>query len=211
VIFLFIHSQAKIKNASEYTFLRGTGSVYVDGSFISRTEVPPVSPEESFDCPLGLDPSIRVLYPPLAKKYAQSGFYSKTGHHIFSQHITIHNTKSTNVENIRILDQFPVSEDAQIQVKQVSPTLSAPVGSTSGGSGTSLNAIEIAKKPVQVSKGISVLWDGADEPDVDVEALGKSGKFAWVCSVQAQAKVNLLLQFEVVAPPKTDVVGLVMA
>lgn len=45
--------QAKIKNASEYTLLSGQASIYVNGSFIARTDVPPVSPEESFDCPLG--------------------------------------------------------------------------------------------------------------------------------------------------------------
>jgi hypothetical protein len=49
--------QANIKNASEYTLLRGTGSVYVDGSFISRSAVPAVSPGESFDCPLGYVPN----------------------------------------------------------------------------------------------------------------------------------------------------------
>lgn len=51
------HLKAKIKNASEYTLLRGSASVYVDGSFISRSEVPPSSPGESFDCPLGCDHS----------------------------------------------------------------------------------------------------------------------------------------------------------
>ena len=45
--------QAKVKNESEYTFLSGIASVYVDGSFISRSDVPAVSPQESFDCPLG--------------------------------------------------------------------------------------------------------------------------------------------------------------
>ena len=45
--------QAKVRNASEYTLLLGNGSVYVDGSFISRSVVPAVSPGESFDCSLG--------------------------------------------------------------------------------------------------------------------------------------------------------------
>ena len=45
--------QAKVKNESEYTFLSGIASVYVDGSFISRSDIPAVSPQESFDCPLG--------------------------------------------------------------------------------------------------------------------------------------------------------------
>lgn len=31
-------------------------STYVDGSFISKLDIPLVSPEESFDCPLGYVP-----------------------------------------------------------------------------------------------------------------------------------------------------------
>lgn len=46
-------NKAKIENTSQYTFLCGLASVYVDGSFISRSDVPAVSPQESFDCPLG--------------------------------------------------------------------------------------------------------------------------------------------------------------
>ncbi len=47
------HLNARIKNTSEYTLLPGRASIYVDGSFISRTSLKAVSPEEAFDCPLG--------------------------------------------------------------------------------------------------------------------------------------------------------------
>lgn len=40
-------------NGSDYNFLAGTASVYVDGSFIARTSLPAVSAQEKFDCPLG--------------------------------------------------------------------------------------------------------------------------------------------------------------
>jgi len=48
-----VHLQAKIKNSSEYTFLPGESNVYVDQSFIARSDVPAVSPQEVFECPLG--------------------------------------------------------------------------------------------------------------------------------------------------------------
>ena len=48
-----VHLQAAIKNSSEYTFLWGECNVYVDQSFIARSEVPAVSPQEVFECPLG--------------------------------------------------------------------------------------------------------------------------------------------------------------
>ncbi|KAF5369113.1 hypothetical protein D9615_010435 [Tricholomella constricta] len=202
------HLSAKIKNASQYTLLRGTGSVYVDGSFISRSEVPPVSPDESFDCPLGLDPSIRVTYPPRTKKLSQSGFYTKTATHVFTQHVTVFNTKPTPAEGVRIVEQVPVSEDAQIHVTLVSPAL-ARDGSSSGGGGGSGG--KEGARMVTVAKGVSAMWEGAEgaEPDLDLDsALGRNGKFCWVCTVPPQGKINLVLQWEVAAPARTEVVGL---
>lgn len=100
--------------------------MYVNGSFISRSDVrhvPFVSLEESFDCPLGYVRSsytyvpftvmsIRMMYHPRSKKVSQSGFYTKTTNHVFSQWITISSSKKLPIENVRIIDKAPVSEDS---------------------------------------------------------------------------------------------------
>ncbi|KAF8074584.1 hypothetical protein FPV67DRAFT_1665343 [Lyophyllum atratum] len=127
--------QEKIKNASQYTRLSGTGSVYFDGSFISRYKVPAVGPDESFDCPLGLGPSICVTYHPQTKKQSKNGFYTKTTIHIFLQHITVFNTKTSPIEGVRIL--------GHIQCRRTSAEPSSPV-------------LEGTRKPVAVGKGITV-------------------------------------------------------
>ncbi|KIL61351.1 hypothetical protein M378DRAFT_82562, partial [Amanita muscaria Koide BX008] len=105
---------AKIKNASNYTLLSGVGSIYVDESFISKSSVPSVSPGESFDCALGLDPAIRVTYHPVSRKTSQTGFYSKSNVNSYSQRISISNTKSITITDLRIVDQIPVSADETI-------------------------------------------------------------------------------------------------
>jgi len=192
------HLNAKIKNASEYTFLNGQSSIYVDGSFISKSEVPLVSPEESFDCPLGVDPSIRVTYHPRSKKVSQSGFYTKTANHVFSQRITISNTKTHPIENLKIIDQAPVSEDSDITVNLVSPALKLP------GEWVEPKGFP----PLKVAPGVVAQWHGADEEGVQVEALGRDGKLDWVCAVPAQEKIGLVLQWEVMAPVKTTIMGL---
>jgi hypothetical protein len=48
-------------NTSPYTFLSGQSSVNVDGNIISKSDVPLVGPEESFDCPLKYVHSTRTF------------------------------------------------------------------------------------------------------------------------------------------------------
>ncbi|KAJ2920586.1 hypothetical protein H1R20_g16507, partial [Candolleomyces eurysporus] len=117
---------AKIQNASEYALLEGPANVYVDGSFIARSTIPAVNPEEKFECALGIYPAIRITYHPLAKKLSQSGLLSKSKVYSYTRRFTIHNTKNSTVEGVKIIDQIPVSEDATITVKLHSPALQLP-------------------------------------------------------------------------------------
>ncbi|EAU80878.2 hypothetical protein CC1G_03054 [Coprinopsis cinerea okayama7 len=212
-------TKAVVKNTSGYTLLQGPASVYVDGSFISRSNVPPVSPDETFDCPLGLDPSIRITYPALAKKTAQSGFMSKSRVYNYTQRIILHNTKSSAVTNVKIIDQIPVSEDSTIAVKLLSPSLHLPDKSTGAGNAASKlipgqtveNKLGVkVPAPVSVAKGVTAQWEGVDEvgSEADLDDLGGDGKLAWNCTIPAQGKLNLTLQWEVSAPLKTPISGL---
>ena len=47
------YPQANIKNSSNYASLSGISDVYVDQSFIARSDIPNVSPQATFHCPLG--------------------------------------------------------------------------------------------------------------------------------------------------------------
>ncbi|KAL0567781.1 hypothetical protein V5O48_014218 [Marasmius crinis-equi] len=123
-----VHLKAKIKINFEFALQAGTTSVYVDGSFISKSDMPAVSPQESFDCPLGLDQSVRITYHPVSKKSTTSGLYSKSTSYVYIQRLTVHNTKTIDVPFIKIVDQIPVSEDSAINVKLVSPGLKLPGG-----------------------------------------------------------------------------------
>ncbi|KAJ7119756.1 hypothetical protein C8R44DRAFT_672693 [Mycena epipterygia] len=199
------HLNARIINASEYTLLNGTASVYVDGSFISRSNVPAVSPQESFDCPLGLDPSIRITYHPVIKKLSQSGFYNKSANYVFSQRITVFNTKSITVERLKIVDQIPTSQNSQIEVNLVNPALSLP----SDVGASSVKGSAKTPQVLDVAKGVVAQWDGVDEPDCEVESLGLDRKLNWICAVPSQGKLNLALEWEVtVSPASAQVIGL---
>ena len=192
--------------------MTGQSSVNVDGRVISKSDVPLVGPGESFDCPLkyvhstnyryayfnlltlpSVDPSIQVIYHPRSKKVFQSGICTKTTNHMFTQPITIANTKKQPIENLKIIDQIPVSEDSKITVKLIRPALDVP-GKGLGSIGTGESRV---LPPVSVAPGVVAQWHGADEEGVEVEALGRDGKLNWVCAVPAQEKIGLVLQWEV--------------
>lgn len=71
----------------------------------------------------------------------------------------------------------------------------------------SLKVAVVIPSQVTVSDGVVAFWKGADEPGCDLDALPKDGKLDWVCSMPAQGKLNLVLQWEVTTPLKADVLG----
>ncbi|TFK38940.1 hypothetical protein BDQ12DRAFT_745564 [Crucibulum laeve] len=199
------HVNARIVNISEYTLLPGRASVYIDGSFVSRSEIPMVNPEENFDCSIGIDPSVRITYHPCIKKGSRSGYFAKTNSQSYLQKITVFNAKVIPLQNLKIIDQVPISEDSTINVKLVSPALTIPVGFPA----TKAKS-EITKQvpfPLQVAEGVEAQWEMVEETE-DVDSIGKDGKFSWNCSIAAQSKISLQLHWEVTAPTETTVYGL---
>ncbi|KAF8999144.1 hypothetical protein BDQ17DRAFT_1361423 [Cyathus striatus] len=190
---------AVIQNNSEYPLLKGAANIYVDGSFVARSEIPYVSPRERFNCTLGVDPSIRVVYHPRDKIRSQTGFYSKSNNHTFTQRISLVNTKSCAVANIKVVDHIPVSEESTIAVKLLSPALSQIDPASEK------NKVDMSKS-VEVGRGIVAQWEQDDDDDID--KLGTDGKLSWVFSIPAQGKVDLMLSWEVVAPADKSVKGL---
>jgi Domain of unknown function (DUF4139) len=174
-----------------------------------------------------LDPAIKVTYHPQTKKHSQSGLINKTDVYLYTQRITVHNTKNIDVSNVKLLDHIPISEDVNVNVKLISPALQLP-GSTDGGStrsgkgfllGSSKSGDKSAstsgtsKKipaPVKVSDEVMAKWDDGNEEEenIDVGSLGKDGKLNFVCALPAQGKTNITMQWEVTAPAKSKIYGL---
>jgi hypothetical protein len=70
---------------------------------------------------LSVDPSIRITYHRVTKKLSQSGFYTKSANYVFSQRITIFNTKSITIDCLKITDQIPTLQNAQIELSSSTP------------------------------------------------------------------------------------------
>jgi hypothetical protein len=160
----------------------------------------------------------------LSKKTTiQTGFMTKPQRvQSFTQRVTVQNTKASALTKLKVIDQVPISEEAGILVKVVSPALTIVSPTTSDGASIASTSskekaarpLSVAPKAVSIGHDIVAQWEGLEDVIVG-EGLGKDvssiadGKFAWVCSnIAPQAKINLVLQWEVSAPTSTDVYGL---
>ena len=114
------------------------------------------------------------------------------------------NTKPNPVASLKVLDQFPVSEDSTITVNLTAPPLVLPTPNKKG----VFKVPEAVKISEAAGAKVKVQWDGADDLDADPSLLGREGKLGWVCEVPAQQKVVLALAWEVVCPYGTDIMGL---
>ncbi len=168
---------------------------------------------------ISLDPAVRISYHPCVEKSSQSGLINKTTTKIFTQRVTITNTKPTPIDTLKVINGIPVSKDARITVKLKNPELSFPSLSTTiqrtmsgtgsirssivGSSGSSRDEVGKTKNrrlSTKVSSNPSVLahWHGADDESVQVDALGQDGRINWVVSGLGSTEVvNLVLAWEV--------------
>ncbi|CAE6417179.1 unnamed protein product [Rhizoctonia solani] len=187
----------KVVNTSEFTLLHGEASVFMDNNFVSKSQIEFVLPKDSFKVSLGVDSGLRVTYPPakVLNRTSQSGFAfmskEKQSVSTHSQRIIIRNSRTSPVSALRVLDHIPVSTDAQIVVKVVSPRgLESPIVGTSP---TSLESGSTQEKPWnEVQKGVKARWATSD--------IGGEGAVEWSCDIAPSNEIELELAWEVSAP-----------
>ncbi|KAJ3849109.1 hypothetical protein EV368DRAFT_47976 [Lentinula lateritia] len=197
-----VHLNAKIKNVSEYALISGKASVYVDGTFIARTDVPASGPDETFDCSLGLDSSIKITYHPLSSKITHRTPFTGTTTTLYSQRITVVNTKRGSIDAMKILDRIPVSEDERIKVKVLKPTEleQSKLAMIFDGK---IGRAPVTSRRTPVMR-IVAQWDGAE---TNTEHLRSDGKMNWLLyDIAPQGTVKLVLEWEVSAASSLEVV-----
>ena len=192
--------KARLRNASKLSLLRGPVGLTLDGTFMGRSTLPRCSSGDSFTMSLGVDPTIRVIYPKPDVKRSSSGVFSKENSTGYRRSVTITNTRgasssssktgegaTTRPVRLIVLDQVPVSEDDKLRVD-----IAYPRGLSEGGSGVSTGAQQAAPKDGGSSGGKD--WGKA------VAALKKSGEVSWDVELHAGKSVKFDLEYEVALP-----------
>ncbi|KAK2192077.1 hypothetical protein NP493_39g01009 [Ridgeia piscesae] len=102
--------RAHVKNTSPYALLAGPSNIFLDNNFIAKA----VSPSEEFDCSLGVDPAVKVVYKPVHKFREQSGFMAKHVTFTYRQEIELKNTRQDDI-TVHVVDQLPQSMEEKIK------------------------------------------------------------------------------------------------
>lgn len=193
--------RCKVKNTSQYVFLPGPSSVFMDNNFVCKSSMPAVSPQESFSTSLGVDPSIKITYHPLQKKTKTSAgnlLSSKTDITSFTQRITVKNTRSTAASPVFIKDQIPVSEDNDFKVILTEPREMGPAKERR----------EVSVLPGAVKARWAFHGDNAEEQSVGSKVLGSFGKggveeegaIEFVCDLGVGKTIDVTVAYEVSGP-----------
>lgn len=195
--------RCKVKNTMQYLMLPGQANVFLNGNFVAKSQIPHVSPQESFACSLGVDPAIRITYHPQTKKVRTSGgsvlssFSAKTKTTTFEQSISVKNTRLSKVHRLLLKDQIPIASQADLKVTLFEPSGMVPSGKGNNGK----NCVHT------LSEGIQVHWAPKKDSDVPEEELSMDqaqGILEWIIEMAPGSNVDVKLSWEVVAPVDFD-------
>ncbi|KZT61867.1 hypothetical protein CALCODRAFT_463674 [Calocera cornea HHB12733] len=197
--------QCQITNSSAYVLLRGPSNVFLDGSFVAKSSIPYATPQDIFSCSVGVDPSIRITYPPVSKKtriQPAGGFLSssKLDATLFTQRISLKNARQSDVK-LLVRDLVPVSEEQKFKVVVIEPS---NLDSAKAGE-------EVKVSPEVFCYWARKDWHVTDKGTVSAGSLSKKlykssqsdvpdGQVEWVVSLGPGKDIEFTLSWEVTAP-----------
>ncbi|WP_372847036.1 mucoidy inhibitor MuiA family protein [Pontiella sp.] len=115
--------KAKAVNDGAHPFLAGKANVFLDGDFVTTSQMELVAPEEEFWVFLGADESMKVEHKLIKKYQSKEGFTGKDVRHAFEYLLTVKNTHAVAEEMI-VWDQLPISGTEGLKVKLLEPKYS---------------------------------------------------------------------------------------
>ncbi|QBG46295.1 mucoidy inhibitor MuiA family protein [Verrucomicrobia bacterium S94] len=115
--------KAHAENSGAHPFLEGKVNVFLDGNFVTSTQMELVAPGEEFWVFLGADESMKVEHKLIKKYQSREGFGGKTVRHTFEYLMTVKNTHRVP-EEVVVMDQLPISGSEGLEVKLIEPKYS---------------------------------------------------------------------------------------
>uniref|UniRef100_A0AC35GLQ3 Protein F37C4.5 n=1 Tax=Panagrolaimus sp. PS1159 TaxID=55785 RepID=A0AC35GLQ3_9BILA len=118
-----VYLMASVTNTIGYPLLSGFATVFIDNSLSTTFILKTVSPGEKFDCALGVDKSVKVIYKPTIKTQTKlnSGVFSNYNSISNEQKIVVKNTKKSGSICITLYESIPKSTNERIKIRVTQP------------------------------------------------------------------------------------------
>lgn len=110
--------RGKLKNTLPYPIISGPADIFISQEFVGSTNLPFTAKDDELSLYFGRDEQIKVKYEMLKREKGGAGLFGNREKIKFSYRITIQNLRKRTVE-IEVLDQIPISQNTQIEVKDV--------------------------------------------------------------------------------------------
>ena len=109
----YVYREAELKNTAETALLAGPVSVYLDGRFMGRAEIPTVATGQTFVIGFGADPQLKAAREIADKTERVQGGNRELS---FRYRLVLENYKNAPVK-VRVFDRIPVADrDADVRV-----------------------------------------------------------------------------------------------
>ncbi len=109
----YVYLQAELLNGSDIVLLPGNASIFRNGEFVGKSQLPQVTIGEKFTSGFGIDSQVRVVHELESKRSRVQG-----GNRIdtYDYRIALSNYKSVPVE-LQLLDRLPYTENSSIKIE----------------------------------------------------------------------------------------------
>jgi hypothetical protein len=124
VLASYVYREAELQNSGDKDLLAGPITVYLDGRFVGRSEIPTVARGQKFVVGFGADPQLRARRELVEKKDGVQGGNRETR---FEYRLILENYSNEKVL-VRMLDRLPNAdnaEDIRITLGEISDPISA--------------------------------------------------------------------------------------
>ncbi len=116
----YVYLKAVIKNTTAAPLLAGSATIFSNDDFVATSSIKMISPNETFDAYLGIDPAIKIERKLINRFIDYTGTFTKNVRVTYEFSFMMENTKKTE-QKILVQDQIPISQNEKIVVEQVEP------------------------------------------------------------------------------------------
>ncbi|CAN0080877.1 unnamed protein product [Pylaiella littoralis] len=191
--------EAKVINNTDYFLLASDDvTLFLDNSFVAKTNINSVFPGESFQTFLGIDPAVKVtVAPPRITRNRRSSTHSKSNDVTHTRSTSISNKKNVPVTYV-IVDAMPLSADGLIKVilKQPSPARLHEANVTTNDALVSTALEKFCGKTWHPAQAGTHLAGVIKSP---------SNQLAWIGKVAPQGEISIPLEYTVEWPTGQEI------